>query len=118
MNNDHKEVQTKLTKGLLDMIVLQYLNHNDMHGYQVITQIRKDYGIYFGPSTIYPLLGLLEKKGSIQSTWDMNGERPRKMFKLTEQGKSILRFTENSLEMICKNLFTEEKVQVKPLLVH
>ena len=39
--NNQKEAQTKLTKGLLDMIILQYLEHESMHGYQLITKIRK-----------------------------------------------------------------------------
>ena len=59
---NQKEVQTKLTKNLLDMIILQHLDQKSMHGYQLILTIRKDFGVYFGPSTIYPLLGLLEKK--------------------------------------------------------
>ena len=49
--NNQKEAQTKLTKGLLDMIILQYLEHESMHGYQLITKIRKGFGINFGPST-------------------------------------------------------------------
>ena len=62
-NNYQKETQTKLTKGLLDMIVLEYLSEESMHGYQMITKIRRGFGVYLGPSTVYPLLGLLEKKG-------------------------------------------------------
>lgn len=106
-----KETQTKLAKGLLDMIILQYLQQQDMHGYQVISKIRKDFGIYFGPSTIYPLLGQLEKKGYIQSTWNMNGERPRKVFRLNETGKSMLALTENSLMMICQKITPEITVK-------
>ena len=60
-NNYQKEVQTKLTKGLLDMIILQHLDQQSMHGYRLITKIRKNFGVYFVPSSIYPLLGLLEK---------------------------------------------------------
>ena len=61
-NNYQKEIQTKLTKGLLDMIILQFLDEQPMHGYQIITKTRKTFGIYFGPSTIYPLLGNLRKE--------------------------------------------------------
>ena len=64
MDNLQKDVQTKLAKGLLDLIVLQFLSSQPMHGYQIITKIRKNFGIYFGPSTIYPLLATLEKKAS------------------------------------------------------
>ena len=111
--NNQKEAQTKLTKGLLDMIILQYLEHESMHGYQLITTVRKGFGIYFGPSTVYPLLGLLEKKGYVKSTWNMDAERPRKVYTLTNEGKDVLNFTENSLNLICKNMVTDNKIQLQ-----
>jgi PadR family transcriptional regulator, regulatory protein PadR len=112
-NRNLKEAQTKLAKGLLDMIILQFLNEQPMHGYQVITKIRKNYGVYFGPSTIYPLLGLLEKKGYVNSIWNMDAVRPRKVYKLTNDGKSILNFTESSLELICKTMKTDSKIHIQ-----
>jgi len=104
MMNNTKEVQTKLMKGLLDLIILQFLNGTPMHGYQIITKIRKTFGVYFGPSTIYPLLGTLEKKGYVVSEWNMNSERPRKVYKLTTEGQNLLNFTEDSLNFICKKI--------------
>jgi PadR family transcriptional regulator PadR len=120
INNYQKETQTKLTKGLLDMIILEYLNKESMHGYQIITKIRKDFGIYFGPSTVYPLLGMLEKKGYVKSIWNMDSERPRKVYTLTCDGKNVLSFTENSLNLICKNMETQItnsriRIQTAPL---
>ncbi len=116
---NQKEAQTKLAKGLLDMIILQHLEKQGMHGYQLITNIRKGFGVYFGPSTIYPLLSLLEKKGHIQSAWNMTSERPRKVYTLTEQGKNLLKFTENSLLMICQKISPEltVKAQMPELIV-
>jgi len=102
--NSQKEVSNKLMKGLLDLIILQFLSNQPMHGYQVITKIRKNYGVYFGPSTIYPLLGNLEKKGLVKSEWNMNSERPRKMYSLTSNGQSMLSFTEESLNLICRKI--------------
>jgi len=120
INNFQKETQTKLTKGLLDMIILEYLNKESMHGYQLITKIRQSFGVYFGPSTIYPLLGLLEKKGYVKSTWTMDTERPKKVYKLTNEGKNVLSFTESSLNHICKNMATnvtdsKSRIQAAPL---
>ena len=104
MMNNSKEVQVKLMKGLLDMVVLQFLNSQPMHGYQIITKIRKTFGVYFGPSTIYPLLNALEKKGYVKSEWNMQNERPRKVYKLTNEGQNLLNFTEDSLNFICKKI--------------
>ena len=113
MGNMQKEVQAKLAKGLLDLIVLQFLNTQPMHGYQIITKIRKNFGVYFGPSTIYPLLATLEKKGYVNSEWNMKNERPRKTYKLTNDGQNILNFTENSLNLICKKMGTSNTPQMR-----
>jgi PadR family transcriptional regulator PadR len=104
MVNNQKEVQVKLMKGLLDLIILQFLSTEPMHGYQVITKIRRSFGVYFGPSTIYPLLGTLEEKGYVSSEWNMNHERPRKVYKLTSEGQTMLSFTEDSLNLICRKI--------------
>ncbi len=104
MTNLQKEVQTKLTKGLMDMIVLQLLKNEPMHGYQIITSIRKNFGVYLGPSTVYPMLGSLEKKGFVRSTWNMSSERPRKVYTLTTDGQNMLTFTEGSLNLICRTM--------------
>jgi DNA-binding PadR family transcriptional regulator len=104
MMNNSKEVQVKLTKGLLDLIILQFLKGQPMHGYEIITKIRKTFGVYFGPSTIYPLLGTLEKKKYVQSEWSMTTERPRKVYKLTTEGQNLLNFTEDSLNFICRKI--------------
>jgi DNA-binding PadR family transcriptional regulator len=102
--SSQKEVSTKLMKGLLDLIILQFLSTEPMHGYQIITKIRKNFGIYFGPSTIYPLLGTLEKKGYVDSQWNMNFERPRKVYSLTSDGQNMINYTEDSLTLICKKI--------------
>jgi len=104
MVKNQKEVQVKLMKGLLDLIILQFLNNEPMHGYQIITKIRKSFGVYFGPSTIYPLLGTLEEKGYVTSNWNMTSERPRKVYQLTTEGQGMLNFTEDSLNLICRKI--------------
>ena len=99
-----REVQIKLMRGLLDLVILQFLKVEPMHGYSIITSIRKNFGIYFGPSTIYPLLSLLEEKGYIKSEWDLKNERPRKVYHITPNGDNLLIGTEESLNQICRRL--------------
>ena len=114
MANLQKQVQTKLAKGLLDLIILQFLKNQSMHGYQVITKIRKSFGVYFGPSTIYPLLASLEKKGQVSSVWNMSSERPRKVYSLTVEGEKMLSFTENSLNLIVRKISSEGSMGFGP----
>ena len=109
--SSQKEVSTKLMKGLLDLITLQLLSNKPMHGYEVITKIRKNFGVYFGPSTIYPLLGALEKKGYVDSNWNMDFDRPRKVYSLTTNGQNMLHYTEDSLNII-RNKITNNTLEI------
>ncbi|MFX1362645.1 MAG: PadR family transcriptional regulator [Promethearchaeota archaeon] len=103
-------------KGLLDLIVLQYLRTEPMHGYKMIKKIRKEFGVYFGPSTIYPLLNDLEEKRYVKSDWDMESDRPRKIYNLTTEGRSLLNFTEDSLNFICTKIGTEGTSKKTPIV--
>ena len=73
--------------------------------------------MYFGPSTVYPLLGTLEKKGCIAGEWEMTSDRPRKIYSLTGEGKGLLNFAENSLQLICHKIGTEgaSVMEAKPV---
>ena len=108
MRLTNKNTQTKLAKGMIDLIVLELLQKHPMHGYEIITSIRKDYGVCFGPSTIYPLLNMIEKKNFVKGQWNMSGERPRKTYSLTDDGKRTLDYATCTLKAICKNMTTED----------
>jgi DNA-binding PadR family transcriptional regulator len=118
MMNMQKEAQVNITKGLLDVIVLQMLKNEPMHGYQIIAVIRKNYGVYLGPSTVYPRLSLLEKKGVIKGAWRMDGERPCKTYTITADGQALLDFAGNSLSLICRtNKRTTARANEVPMIV-
>ena len=106
MINENKEIQNKLTKGLLDLIILQLLGTQPMHGYEILTRVRKEYGVYFGASTVYPILNSMEKRKYLKSQWDMSSERARKIYTLTSDGKTVLNYTAGSLRTICRTLGT------------
>jgi PadR family transcriptional regulator PadR len=105
MNNQTmRKAEIKLVRGLLDLVVLGLLKEKSIHGYGVITSIRRNFGVYFGPSTVYPLLSDLETKGYIKSQWDLTHDRPRKVYSITTEGHSLLNGTEESLYQICNRL--------------
>lgn len=99
-----RKAEIKLVRGLLDLVVLGLLKENSLHGYGIITRIRRTFGVYFGPSTIYPMLNDLENEGSIKSEWDLSHDRPRKVYSLTPEGRSLLSGAEESLYQICNRL--------------
>jgi len=92
-------------KALLPHIILtETANHQPIHGYALITLIRRKHGVYFGPSTIYPALNDLEKQGFIQSTWNTTTERPRKVYTITNKGRLLLGQTSTVLGFVNKML--------------
>jgi len=88
--SEQKEIKARLVKCLLELVILQLLGEKEMHGYQIIKSIRKEYGVYLGPSTIYPLLNVLERRKLIRGRWEMHKNRPRKTYQLTTYGRNQL----------------------------
>jgi DNA-binding PadR family transcriptional regulator len=107
-------------KCLVDFIVLQQLSEHSMHGYEILTQIRKRLGIYFGPSTIYPLLVTFHEKGYVTSNWDVSGCRPRKVYRITMEGRNLLSIYEESINLMQtknKHQLTAEPEVTSPIPV-
>jgi DNA-binding PadR family transcriptional regulator len=94
---DPKQLHAQIIKGLRYFIVLQLLKIKPMHGYRVITVIRKNFGIYLGPSSIYPLLKDLEDWEYLQSTWETDDYHPKRVYSLTSQGQNLLNYMEHSV---------------------
>jgi len=80
----------KVVRSLLDHIMLEAINEVPRHGYELINVVRKRYGVYLGPSTVYPVLNDLEADGLILSKWDFTSGKPRKKYTITYDGKKIL----------------------------
>ncbi|MEM3550402.1 MAG: PadR family transcriptional regulator [Candidatus Bathyarchaeia archaeon] len=103
----HTPFNEKITKGLIDIIVLQHLSLQPMHGYQIMAEIRQNYGVQMSPSIMYLLLNTLEKQKLIIGEWDINSEHSRKIYKITGKGQKLLNQIKESLNLTCKKLITE-----------
>jgi DNA-binding PadR family transcriptional regulator len=99
-----KETKTKITKNFLTLIILRRLQGEPAHGYRIIVDIKKFYGVYFGPSTVYPRLNRLEENGYVQSEWRTENDRPRKIYHITQKGEKLLDQTASSLLFIINQL--------------
>jgi len=73
--------------GLLPYLILKCAEAQSFHGYELIGLMRKRFGVYFGPSTIYPLLRLLEEQGLLISQWSVKAKHPCKVFTITDDGR-------------------------------
>ena len=84
---------TDLLQGTLDLLILQTLALEPMHGWgiaQRIQQVSKDV-LQIGQGSLYPALYRLEYKGWIKSEWgNSESNRRAKFYKLTATGRKQL----------------------------
>ena len=106
------KLRESMLRGILPTVILTLLDKQPMHGYQIITSIRRQYRVYYGPSTIYPLLYKLEKEGYIKGEWEINGGRPRKIYALTDQGKKYLDEAKTELRLITQTIVVLEQQEI------
>ena len=81
----------ELRRGTLILLVLSQLRE-DMYGYSLVKQLN-DHDIPMDANTLYPLLRRLEGQGLLESRWDTAESKPRKNYKITENGLAVLEKT-------------------------
>ncbi len=83
--------ESQLRKGLLEFIILMYLEEKQYYGYELISEIKQFLSITISEGTIYPLLNRLKKEGLITSTWvEKEVGIPRKYYQITKEGIDAL----------------------------
>ncbi|MGD6852868.1 MAG: helix-turn-helix transcriptional regulator [Candidatus Bathyarchaeia archaeon] len=69
--------------------ILTILYEGPTHGYSIISQFKRRVKKEISPSLVYPFLQQLEEKGYVKHTVQPVGEKERKIFELTEDGKAL-----------------------------
>jgi len=69
--------------------ILTILYEGPAHGYSIISQFKKRVKKEISPSLVYPFLQKLEEKGLVTHTQKPVGEKERKIFELTEEGREL-----------------------------
>ena len=92
-----------LLQGTLDMLILKALSLGALHGYgigQRIAQISDDL-LKIEEGSLYPGLYRLERRGWIESAWDVSDNNQRaKFYKLTRSGRKQLILEEQNWERL------------------
>jgi DNA-binding HxlR family transcriptional regulator len=69
--------------------ILTILYEGPAHGYIIINQFKKRVKKEVSPSLVYPFLQQLEEKGLVTHTQKPVGEKERKVFELTDEGRDL-----------------------------
>jgi len=84
----------ELKKGSAELLILSLLERRPRHGYEIskLIEERSDGVLKFNVASFYPLLYRLEERGFIEGRWvEKAGQRRRRNYRLTAQGRRILR---------------------------
>jgi DNA-binding PadR family transcriptional regulator len=69
--------------------ILTILYEGPAHGYSILSRFKKRIGKEVSPSLVYPFLQQLEEKGLVKHTIKPVGEKEKKVFELTKEGKEL-----------------------------
>jgi DNA-binding PadR family transcriptional regulator len=69
--------------------ILDILYERPAHGYGIISKYRRRVGKSISPSLVYPFLKQLQDKGLVVNSSEMVGEKERKVYELTEEGRAL-----------------------------
>lgn len=69
--------------------ILTILYEGPTHGYSIISRFKKLVKKEISPSLVYPFLQQLEEKHLVKYTIEPVGEKERKIFELTQEGKDL-----------------------------
>ena len=89
----------ELKKGSAELLILSLVEEQPRHGYDIGNLIEQRSGgiLRFNVASLYPLLYRLEKRGWVQGRWvEQAGQRRRRYYRLTPEGKKILAAQRNS----------------------
>ncbi len=104
MNHDEvvSGIILELRRGTLIILVLSQLKQ-PMYGYHLVKRLQ-DYNIPIEANTLYPLMRRLESQGLLKSEWETSESKPRKYYKITEDGLIILEKTIKQWKSFSENV--------------
>ena len=88
------------TKASLNYLILMLLKSSPKHGYMLMQDIERHTEGGWKPShsAIYKLLNSMEEAGYIASWEEKDGERGRRVYKITEGGEALIEASEKQFE--------------------
>ncbi len=81
-----REMQERIIKDFMDVIIMTELRNGPLSGYDVISYINAKFNILVSSGTVYSLLYSLERRGLVEGLWR---ERKR-TYKLTDKGEETI----------------------------
>src|ERR671911_395091 len=88
-----RALDRELKRGSAELLILSLLDARPRHGYELskLIDARSGGQLTFHIDSLYPLLYRLEERGWIKGSWvEKAGERRRRFYKVTAEGRAVL----------------------------
>ena len=88
-----RALDRELKRGSAELLILSLLEARPRHGYELgkLIHTRSGGQLTFHIDSLYPLLYRLEERGWIKGSWvEKAGERRRRFYRLTADGRRVL----------------------------
>lgn len=79
--------EAELRRGVLQLVALALLEQ-PRYGYELV-RLLGEAGFDTEEGTLYPILRRFEDQGALESTWDTSRTRPRKYYRLSDDGRRV-----------------------------
>ena len=90
---DNRMLDRELKKGSAELMILSIVEGRARHGYEIskLIETRSRGQLKFNIASLYPLLYRLEERGWLIGRWvEKPGERRRRFYRLTAEGRRVL----------------------------
>jgi len=101
---DEKYWQKLINQSLIRFYILRSLKDNDLHGYKLIQEIRKQSNEFCSPSesTLYPALNQMLKGGLVELA--NLQDKTRKTYHLTDKGREAFKVSAKTWNRVIPTL--------------
>lgn len=86
-NQELEKLKQEMRRGVIVLAAMSQLMQ-DQYGYSLIKNLNEK-GFEIGQDTLYPLLRRLEEQELLDSEWRVEDPRPRRYYKLNDNGKEV-----------------------------
>ena len=99
--------ETRLRKGVVELVVLASIARGESYGYQVVERLRGLEGLALTESTVYPVLTRLTRDGALSVRTGASPAGPtRRYYRLTAEGRARLDRMARSWRAVSESLTT------------
>ncbi|WP_369019180.1 PadR family transcriptional regulator [Thermatribacter velox] len=98
----------ELFRGFMRIHILYHAGNETIYGVWMMSELKK-HGYEVSPGTLYPLLHNMEKEGLLKSRKEVHEGRVRKYYRITSQGKEVLKKAREKVKELAQEILREDK---------